>query len=105
MTEIYYGYKNMRCKSGPLMTVFIIKVQPDDNIPFFFNYNDTVTTRREIAQIVGLDTRTLTEYLRDEYHCLTSEFSGCYGFLDLANCEAAVGYLKTLLVSNEMRRY
>lgn len=98
-TISYEQKKTYNEQNGYSMDVFIITIRSDIN-PLF-----VLKERKNIAKFVELDTRTLTKHLRDEYHCMTSKFQYCYGFLDLANCEAAIEYLKTILVANEMTRY
>ena len=103
MTDIYAVQKLMRCNRGPLMQCWIIQMQLGEDAMGFWKL-DVIKTRREIAETVGLETRVLTKQLRDEYHCFTSEFPGCYAFLDRDRCEVAVEYLKTLLVANVLRK-
>lgn len=103
--NIKWDTRLARCNKGPLMTIYIIVIDRDSDIDFFNLKYEDMTDRLRIAKSIGLETRTLTKHLRDEYHCLTSEFPRYYGFLDLYHCLEAIEYLKSLLIANEMRRY
>lgn len=109
MATISYEQKKTYNKRNRYsMDVFIITIISDIDPLFVLSDIDplfVLKERKNIAKFVGLDTRTLTKHLRDEYHCLTNEITSYYTFADLENCEAAIEYLKTLLIVNEMMRY